>query len=325
MPDTTISSAKYNGFIHDVEADLNLPRPILAGGTGASNAKDARNNIDAEVAMQTVTNYSSHVWESGSFHSAASATAPPVTDHKFTGTAHVVDVDNILLEARDQSDETEPGRVYFREKKAGVWTDWHQDTAILSKYWSLTVAPNAAVPTAADGDLVLIGFGGEDADEPHPVFVADRETGSMTMMSSFRVEGTSPNIMLDKIGNAGVSSIWGLVTTGGVSYARWQFHMPDQTTESGGNAGSDFGIFRYNDAGTVLGRAMHISRQTGNAAFSGTISMGGGGGSVYADASNIGVRAPPGSGGVYLQDSTGAANYFWAVPGACTAPGVLSV
>ena len=32
---TTIESAVYNGFTNDVEIDLNTPRPISSGGTGA--------------------------------------------------------------------------------------------------------------------------------------------------------------------------------------------------------------------------------------------------------------------------------------------------
>ncbi|HOZ33763.1 MAG TPA: hypothetical protein PLM52_12865 [Tabrizicola sp.] len=35
---TTIESAKYNAFVNDLVADANLPRPIVAGGTGVSTA-----------------------------------------------------------------------------------------------------------------------------------------------------------------------------------------------------------------------------------------------------------------------------------------------
>ncbi len=42
IPDTTIESTKYNINVADVEQDLNLPRPIIAGGTGANNSRDAR-------------------------------------------------------------------------------------------------------------------------------------------------------------------------------------------------------------------------------------------------------------------------------------------
>ena len=77
ISDTTIESTVHNGEIADIETDLNTPRPIVAGGTGANNAAGARSNLGAERAMQTVTNYDTHVWENGSFWSAAGATAAP--------------------------------------------------------------------------------------------------------------------------------------------------------------------------------------------------------------------------------------------------------
>ena len=46
-PDTTIESAKYNAYINDAQNDANLARPIIAGGTGASTAADARTNLGA--------------------------------------------------------------------------------------------------------------------------------------------------------------------------------------------------------------------------------------------------------------------------------------
>jgi len=45
VPNTTISSTAYNTLIHDIETDLNLKRPIVAGGTNATNASDARDNL----------------------------------------------------------------------------------------------------------------------------------------------------------------------------------------------------------------------------------------------------------------------------------------
>ena len=52
FPDTTIESEKYNNYIHDVETDLNRPRPISAGGTGADDADEALANLHAEKAGQ---------------------------------------------------------------------------------------------------------------------------------------------------------------------------------------------------------------------------------------------------------------------------------
>lgn len=44
-PNTTIQSSKYNALIDDLTADANEARPISAGGTGATNATVARNNL----------------------------------------------------------------------------------------------------------------------------------------------------------------------------------------------------------------------------------------------------------------------------------------
>ena len=49
-PNTTIQSAPYNGFVDDLVADANAARPVTAGGTGATNATDARTNIGANNA-----------------------------------------------------------------------------------------------------------------------------------------------------------------------------------------------------------------------------------------------------------------------------------
>lgn len=42
---TTISSATYNTLISDLETDANTPRPVVAGGTGATTADTALTNL----------------------------------------------------------------------------------------------------------------------------------------------------------------------------------------------------------------------------------------------------------------------------------------
>ncbi|MGB3351133.1 MAG: hypothetical protein WBA85_20380 [Brucella anthropi] len=46
-PNTTIRSAPYNSLVDDLTADANAARPITAGGTGATNATKARENLGA--------------------------------------------------------------------------------------------------------------------------------------------------------------------------------------------------------------------------------------------------------------------------------------
>ena len=45
QPNTTIESARYNRFVDDIAQDMNTPRPITAGGTGASSAAGAITNL----------------------------------------------------------------------------------------------------------------------------------------------------------------------------------------------------------------------------------------------------------------------------------------
>jgi hypothetical protein len=121
VPNTTISSAAYNVNVADVEQDLNLPRPIVAGGTGATNADAALSNLSGEKASQIVTNYGSQVWMAGSFSSAATATGSPVAGHGFAGVAYKDSGGNWILEARDLA---APYQKYLRIQSGGTWGSW---------------------------------------------------------------------------------------------------------------------------------------------------------------------------------------------------------
>jgi hypothetical protein len=126
---TTIESAVYNGYTHDVETDLNTPRPIVAGGTGANNAHDAMIALSGEIAYQTVTNYNSHVFFSGSFKSAPGATGAPNPTDYFVG--QVVDYNGNSMMIIAYSGTT-AGSVYSRVKSFidGTWGAWVAQTTI---------------------------------------------------------------------------------------------------------------------------------------------------------------------------------------------------
>src|SRR5262245_47676198 len=141
VTNTTIESTVENAFRHDVENDLNLPRPISAGGTGGTSPSTARDNIDAEVANQTVTNYDSHTFESGSFVSTASALGTlPVAGQSFSGTAYLLGGGDILLEAYSR----ETGLRYIRRKTGGSWGAWKLDDIDTANGLTLLSAQNAA-------------------------------------------------------------------------------------------------------------------------------------------------------------------------------------
>lgn len=54
IPDTTVRSAPYNSVLDDLAADANSARPITAGGTGATNATKARENLGALAVVDIV-------------------------------------------------------------------------------------------------------------------------------------------------------------------------------------------------------------------------------------------------------------------------------
>jgi hypothetical protein len=140
VPNTTISSTAYNAYVDDVATDLNAKRPIVAGGTGASNAPDARALLGTDTAGQLVADYNAFVFSPGSFYSAVAATNSPVAGHAFSGICYSGDPLpvppaapanlNLVIEARDQSDTVVPGTLYIRERKAGVWGAWTNPAAV---------------------------------------------------------------------------------------------------------------------------------------------------------------------------------------------------
>lgn len=89
-----------------------------------------------------------------------------------------------------------------------------------------------------------------------------------TLTASFTVAGTDPVIIARPSSNAQFAQ----VALMGASLNRWVMYK-DNTTESGSNAGSNFAIARYNDAGTFIETALSISRSTGLTRVSGTLSV----------------------------------------------------
>lgn len=119
--DQTIESNKYNNFLDDLcNSDLNVARPIHRGGTSATTADQAIDNLKAEKAGQVVTNYNAITWRSGSFYSDAGATGAPIAGHRFVGMVAVQDASNMIIEAFDL-DSVPAGEMYTQVKKDGVW------------------------------------------------------------------------------------------------------------------------------------------------------------------------------------------------------------
>jgi hypothetical protein len=242
VANTTIASAPYNLNVDDVVIDLNAPRPIVAGGTGAVNAHDARVNIGAEVSSlnQVVTNYDSQVWESGSFASLIGATGAPTSAEHFMGVAILLDGSQNYITLRAIGNTT--GKTYTRLKQGGVWAAWTAQTDVLNAKADKTyVDAQDALKVAKAGDTMT---GGLIISMAGPTLTLDKQTGGQS-------------VIVGRLGSSG---------------NRWGMQLGNNIAESGSNAGSDFELSNYSDlAGAYLGSPLIIRRASGAAIFSGVL------------------------------------------------------
>lgn len=88
-----------------------------------------------------------------------------------------------------------------------------------------------------------------------------RKTGD-TMSGNLTITKNYPE--LDLRANPGTAA---LVVGKRADTIRWYIQLPNETAETGGNAGSDFALNRCDDNGTYIGTPFIIHRRTGNASF----------------------------------------------------------
>jgi hypothetical protein len=100
-----------------------LPRPIVAGGTGATSADGALLSLSAEKFKQVVTNWDTQPTMAGSFYAATTASGTaPVAGHAFAGLIYYANATDFVMEAVDLTDA---GHItYFRAMNLGVWGAW---------------------------------------------------------------------------------------------------------------------------------------------------------------------------------------------------------
>lgn len=79
------------------------------------------------------------------------------------------------------------------------------------------------------------------------------------MTGGLRIKTTNPYLDLKKATSGGQSVIYGSLN----DLARWTMALGDTGLENGANAGSDFRVIRYNDAGAGAGTPLLINRATG--------------------------------------------------------------
>jgi hypothetical protein len=112
-----------------------------------------------------------------------------------------------------------------------------------------------------------VGLGNVDntSDASKPVSTAQQTAIDLkvakagdTMTGNLSISKSSPTFVLNKSASGEPAVITGQKAVA----SRWSVVLGDITAESGSNAGSDFAIYSYNDAGTYLTAPLTIARAT---------------------------------------------------------------
>ena len=130
-------------------------------------------------------------------------------------------------------------------------------------------------------------------------------TGASTLGSPVLINNPTGSALLYLIGGAGFQrNIYFMSGGSGPANLRWVLQA-SATAESGSNAGSDFALTRYSDAGALIDTPLIITRSTGQVTMSGSATIGGtlGVSGVTTFSNIVNVNAPGG-----IQMSTAAGN-----------------
>lgn len=104
------------------------------------------------------------------------------------------------------------------------------------------------------------------------VKVASFQQGAITFNAASTFNGPQPQISIDVLAGSQQAILQGMKA----GVARWLIAMPDSAAETGSNGGSNFGIYRYSDAGVSLGvPALALARSNGAATFASAVTTGG--------------------------------------------------
>lgn len=226
-----------------------------------------------------------------------------------------------------------PSNSTFYGRKNGGWvnpahtdiTDW---TATLAPYALSANVPVASSTLPLMNGTAAIGVGTTfaRADHVHPT-----DTSLLPLNGSRAMTGTlngtavaigtgtytggeflatglaQPLVQVDKTATAGAISK--VVGSRANSY-RWELDLGDGATESGSNAGSNFNLIAYSDAGAALSTPLTIARATGAATHNGDVVIN------AATTNSLTINGPVGNWpGIILKAPAGQGNWITSFVG----------
>lgn len=176
---TAIESAKYNSVIDDFATDANTPRPIVAGGTGASTAAAARTALGVQAADAGLTSIAGLTTAADKMIYTTASDTYAVTDLTAAGRA-------LLDDANASAMLTTLGVSAY----AKTLLDDADASAALTTLGVSTFAKTILDDADAAGVLTTLGFSGTIAD---PGSITIPNGGTNSLIIKWGVSGAIPN------------------------------------------------------------------------------------------------------------------------------------
>lgn len=129
--------------------------------------------------------------------------------------------------------------------------------------WSIVLGDSTAEVGANAGSRFLLQ-GYDDAGALLSTPLTITRAGEITVGGNTTISKANPAFALNKIADGESAAVFG--QRGGL--LRWVVLLGGTATESGANAGSNFDVGRYSDAGAFIDLPLSINRSTGIALFS---------------------------------------------------------
>jgi hypothetical protein len=234
IPNYTVESARYNTFVDDITLDLNTARSVASGGTGATLPDAALDNLSAEKFKQVVVDWDANVWRAGSYYAASSA----------TGISPIGDTMVIT------TPHAFAGIAYYANATDFVVEAVDLTDALHPRFMRVMAAGVWGAWVGLDTHYVL-------------------KSGDV-MTGNLQLSGADPVLSLNKQASTHTAVLGGAMA----GKPRWTVQLGNATAEAGSNAGSDFSVDRYDDAGaTRLGTPIAIERATGKMTIAGDMAV----------------------------------------------------
>ena len=261
----------HSQLLLDSPAGLGAARVVLR--TGTSWRWNIGKNWDAESGANAGSNFAIQAYADD----GATLIATPLTITRSTGNATFTGDLTVSKAGATLTASAASGN-------PGVYISGVSGTSRLVRYqtagsnrWLVGASSDAESGTNAGSNYVIYAYDDAGASLGAKLTIT-RSTGAFSITGDVSIAKSNAMMTINSSSNAtpayfrvfrDAGQFGGMsINTGSTS--RWLV-AGNNTAEAGSDAGSDFIIRRYSDAGGSLGDALTITRSTGNATFSGTV------------------------------------------------------